>query len=418
MITDVIEEIYVSMSRNKLRIALTGFSIAWGIFMLIVLLGSGNGLLHGMMERFASQAVNKVELYPGWTSMSYDGLPKGRQIRLYYDDLEFLCSTMRKHIYEAIPVIENSVLASYGDEYTSVTINGIYPNYFSCDGDKVLAGRGINEIDIRERRKVCLLSENTLEILFGDTEPHLGTWINIQNIPFQIVGVYKAPYKSYNQHIYAPLSTVSGIFKPSGDYGEIQLLVKNLETKEANEQFNKDIRAVMGRHKQFDSSDRNAMWIWNSYEDYIQTQSIFSGLQMFIWIIGIATLIAGVTGISNIMLITVRERTHEFGIRKAIGARPRQIVSLVLLESVAITIVFGYIGMFFGIGLTQLINFILGNIASNNGEEDFTIFKDPTVDMDIVLMATLVMVIAGVIAGYVPAKRAVSIKPVEALAQQ
>jgi len=245
MITDVFEEVYVSMSRNKLRIALTGFSIAWGIFMLIVLLGSGNGLLHGMMEQFSNQATNKVELYPGYTSMSYDGLPKGREIHLDYDDLEFLCSTMRNHVYEAIPTVESSAVFSYGQEYASGGMTGIFPNYFASNGDKVLAGRGINEIDIRERRKVCLLSENTLEVLFGNKEPHIGTWINVQDIPFQIIGTFKSPWRSRGHNIYVPLTTVSGIYKPRGDYGEIQLLVKNLETKEANEQFNKDVRAVM-----------------------------------------------------------------------------------------------------------------------------------------------------------------------------
>jgi putative ABC transport system permease protein len=199
------------------------------------------------------------------------------------------------------------------------------------------------------------------------------------------------------------------------------LIVSNLETSEANEEFNKAIREVMSRRKQYDPTDRRALWVWNDYEDYIQTQTIFEGLRVFIWIIGLATLIAGVTGISNIMLITVKERTHEFGIRKALGARPRQIVSLVLLEAVAITLVFGYIGMFFGIGLTQLVDYFLDQqvkMAAASGSENPTVFLNPTVDLGIIIAATLVMVVAGVIAGYVPAKRAVSIKPVEALAAQ
>ena len=418
MITDVAEEIYVSMSRNKRRIALTGFSIAWGIFMLIVLLGAGNGLMHAVSDEFASRAVNRVTLYPGRTTIDYEGLSKGRKVWLDASDLDFLCSSLREHVYEAIPQLSKSGRLSHGHEYVSVTANGVYPNFLDIEGVKVAAGRSINEVDIRERRKVCLLKAETLEILFGDSEPHLGEWVNLYDIPFQIIGTYKKgdSYGS-NHDIYAPLSAINAIFQPDGHFDQVTLRVRNLETKEANEQFFQDVRSLVGRHKQFDATDRNALWIWNAYEDYIQTQTIFSGLQMFIWIIGIATLIAGVTGISNIMLITVRERTREFGIRKAIGARPRQILSLVLLESVAITLVFGYIGMFFGIGLTQLISFVMSNLSASTSSDgdSVTMFKDPTVDLGIVLMATLVMVIAGVIAGYIPAKRAVSIKPVEAL---
>jgi putative ABC transport system permease protein len=235
------------------------------------------------------------------------------------------------------------------------------------------------------------------------------------------VGYYKGESTRSSEDAYAPLYTIGSIYHPNGHYENLQLLVKNLETGEANEQFTEALREVLSRRKQYDPKDRHAIWVWNAYEDYLQTQMIFEGLRLFIWIIGLATLIAGVTGISNIMLITVKERTHEFGIRKALGARPRQIVSLVLLEAVAITLVFGYIGMFFGIGLTQLVDFFLDQqamMAADSGQENPTVFLNPTVDLSIVIAATLVMVVAGVIAGYVPAKRAVSIKPVEALAAQ
>ena len=263
---------------------------------------------------------------------------------------------------------------------------------------------------------VCLLHEKTVAELYGDGVSALGQWIKVQDLQFYVVGVYKTRSASRDRATYSPISTVATIYQPDQHYSGLKLLVRNLETPEANEDFNRALRETLARYKQFDPNDRNAVWIWNSYEDYIQTQIAMNGLQIFIWIIGIATLIAGVTGISNIMLITVRERTHEFGIRKAIGARPSEIVRLVLLESVAITIVFGYIGLFLGLGLTELIGQVL-SMGANDGEENFTIFQDPTVDLGIVIAATVVMVIAGVIAGYVPAKRAVSIKPIEALAQ-
>ncbi|MBR5069717.1 MAG: ABC transporter permease [Bacteroidales bacterium] len=411
MITDQIEEIYVSMSRNKLRIALTGFSIAWGIFMLIVLLGAGNGLLHGMEDAFASQAINTVSINPGWTSQSFEGLRRYREMYLDSDDLQLLRNRFPNQIVDAQPSYEASVRASYGLLYTTTSLMGVYPEYMASNGYKVVHGRGLNEMDLRDNRKVCMITAKTGEELFADEEPHLGEWINLYDIPFQIVGIYKAQREGETD-ILSPITTVGTIYKPNGHFSSITFVVKNLETPEANEEFNNALKTALSASKRYDPEDRNAYWVWNTYEDYLQTMRILRYITLFIWLIGIATLIAGVTGISNIMLITVRERTREFGIRKALGARPWQIVSLVLLESVAIALVFGYIGMLVGTMLTKLVDTML-KLGGGDGAQ---MFKDPTVDFLTVLMATLVMVIAGVIAGYIPAKRAVSIKPVEALA--
>ena len=415
MIFDSFSEVYVSMSRNKLRIALTGFSIAWGIFMLIVLLGAGNGLMNGMMEQFGKQSVNRVTLWPGWASKSYNGLPKYRNTHFTASDLDYLQENFPEIIDEIQPVFETSVQVSYGTQYQSTTLEGVYPSYVKSSGYKIVAGRSLNEMDVREQRKVCLMVDKDVEKLFGSSsDAVIGTWIKLNNIPFQLIGIFHSSNQYQQTPISAPITTVGTIYEPDGYYSELRMIVGNLETHEANEEFNRALRRVMSKRHYFDPDDRSAMYIWNSYEDYVTAQSIFAGLQLFIWLIGIATLIAGVTGISNIMLITVRERTHEFGIRKALGARPRQIITLVLLESVAITLVFGYMGLFFGIGLTQLVDFIL-TMAAQTSESSFP-FQHPTVDMPIVVAATLVMVVAGMIAGYVPAKRAVSVKPVEALA--
>jgi len=411
MITDQIGEIYVSMSRNKLRIALTGFSIAWGIFMLIVLLGAGNGLLHGMEDAFASQTINTVSISPGWTSQSFEGLRRYRQMYLDSDDLQLLRNRFPHQIVEAQPSYEASVRASYGLLYTTTSLMGVYPEYITSNGYTIVEGRGINEMDLRENRKVCMVTAKTCEELFSDEEAHLGEWINLYDIPFQIVGQYKAPREGETD-ILSPITTVGAIYKPNGHFSNITFVVKNLETPEANEEFNDALKTALSSSKRFDPKDRNAYWVWNSYEEYLQAMRILRYITLFIWLIGIATLIAGVTGISNIMLITVRERTREFGIRKALGARPRQIVSLVLLESIAIALVFGYLGMLAGTLLTKGVAALL-KLSGGDGAE---MFKNPTVDFRTVLLATLVMVVAGMIAGYIPAKRAVSIKPVEALA--
>ena len=414
---DLLTEIYESMSRNKLRIALTGFSIAWGIFMLIVLLGAGNGLLHGITDIFASQAVNNVQLWPGNTTREHNGLPKNREIYLDVNDIAYLQQQFPNEIEEIQPSIESGIQITHEEQHVSTNFTGVYPSYITSSDISVLSGRSINDVDIRECRKVCMLHKKTVEKLFADGEDCVGQWVKFYDLPFMVVGTYKRLQNSRDESPIIPFSTAAVIFKPDQHFSELKLMVKNLDTAEANEAFNDSLRHVLARHKQFADDDRNALWMWNSYENYLQTRTVFKGLSMLIWIIGLATLIAGVAGISNIMLITVRERTHEFGIRKALGAKPRKIVALVIYESIAITLVFGYLGMFFGIGLTQIATLILQQSASvDTGQESFTVFKDPTVDLPIIIMATIVMVIAGVIAGYIPAKKAVDIKPVEALA--
>lgn len=419
MFTDLLGEIYVSMSRNKMRIALTGFSIAWGIFMLIVLLGAGNGLLNGVMSNMGNNAHNTVSLWPGYTSLPYHGMPKDRQIHFEMSDIEFLKNKFPDVISSISPRISTSVRASIGQEYCQATLNGFYPEYRNTSDDVITAGRTINEIDIAERRKVCVLSRNAAEMLHldPDSEADLGRWIDLYDIPFQVIGFYRSRQNyDRDQTFIAPITTVSTIFKPDGYYGQLKLEVQNLETMEDNERFNTAFREAFARHKEYDPNDTRALWTWNSARDYIETMSVFNAIGTFIWIIGLATLIAGITGISNIMLITVRERTREFGIRKALGASPASIVCLVLLESVAITLVFGYIGMMCGIGLTELIDTIISTNGSKEvSGEQVSMFLNPTVDLSVILAANAVMVIAGVIAGYVPAKRAVSIKPIEAL---
>lgn len=419
MFIDTIGEVYTSMSRNKLRICLTGFSIAWGIFMLIVLLGSGNGLMHGMTNNFASMMDSKITINPGWTSVSVGGYTDWRQVELDMTDVEYLRGRYPDHVHRVIPEVQSSATLNVGQNYSSVVLRGAYPEYIDKGNFTILSGRSINENDIRERRKVLILPEDLVKILYPNGEECLGQWVSAEGIMFQVIGTYKRKLAGRSTPTLMPFTTCVSIYKPNMKLSRIELWTHGLNTIEDNEEFDQMLRDVFARRKQFANTDEQAVWISNTYEEYLQMQKIFYGLEIFIWIIGIATLIAGVTGISNIMLITVKERTHEFGIRKAIGARPAEIVRLVIIESIAITIVFGYVGMFFGIGLTQLLDAILQTIASQNPDSPMSqAFSNPTVDLYIILMATGVMVLGGVIAGYVPAKRAVSIKPVEALAEQ
>lgn len=417
MFWDVFAEVGTSMSRNKLRIALTGFSIAWGIFMLIVLLGAGNGLIHGVMNNYGSSPMNIITLYPGRTTQPYKGLQEGRKITLNAQDIQFLLNNFPDKIISVSPKISTSATIVYNKEFISGRVIGISPSDIRISEDnQVIRGRDFNETDIKERRKVCILGEKNLEVLFPDGRDPIGLWVKIGEIPFRVIGVYHSTNSfGTSESVYIPQTTCTAIFAPDGHYSSVALWVKNINTIDENETFVRNLRSAMGRYKSFEASDRSALWIGNVYEEYQNITTLFSTLKLFIWIIGLATLIAGIVGISNIMLITVRERTREFGIRKALGASPASIVSLVMLESVGVTVLFGYIGMLLGIGLTQLVSTILSMSAT---EGDMTVFLNPTVDLGVIITATLVMILAGMISGYIPAKRAVSIKPVEALAAQ
>jgi putative ABC transport system permease protein len=415
---DTLYEILTTFSKNKLRTALTGFAVAWGIFMLIVLLGAGNGLINGVKSNFRDQATNVVQIWPGWTSLPYHGFKNGRQIRFEPEDLDYLQQQFPEHITTIVPALRFwNQTVSTGIEYSSNMVNGVYPEMGIINGIKVLAGNGrfINQIDLNEKRKVAVIHPLTAEVLFKNQDP-IGQLIKIGAISYQVVGIYDADVNNQhsNQTVFVPFTTAREVFNVGPFIHQISMIVENLPTKEDNEKFNADLKKALAQKKQFDHTDNSAIWTWNRYEDYLQTNMIFNVLSIAIWIIGLFTLISGIVGVSNIMLISVKERTKEFGIRKAIGASPASILKVVVLESVIITAIFGYIGMFLGIGLTEGINTMLeAQQSADSG--DMTMFKNPTVDLGIAIGATLTLVIAGTLAGFFPARNAVRIKPVTAL---
>lgn len=408
---DLLTEIYVSMSRNKLRISLTGFSIAWGIFLLIVLLSAGDGLLNAMRQNFASDITNTINVSPGWTSEPFEGLPLNRRVKFDENIKNILSTELGDKVIEAIPVISQGATVSYGEFNISSSINGQRPGFLSKLDAKLTGGRSLNEVDIRECRKVLLIAEDTAKELFQKESP-LGKWVNVGEIPFQIVGTIKNENQSVDYPLYAPISTVNILFNPENTYNQIQLITEKLETTKENEDFNDKIVAKIAEYRRFSPDDQGAVWVSNRYESYLQMVTVMAALDAFIWLIGIASLIAGIVGVSNIMLITVRERTREFGIRKAIGATPASVLKLVLLESIGITMLFGYVGMVLGFALVKGVTAIVYAIEPVAEQ----VFANPSVNVGLVLAANVTLIIAGLIAGYVPAKRAVSIKPVVALA--
>ena len=414
---DIWQEIYSTIKRNKLRTFLTGFAVAWGIFMLIVLLGAGNGLIHAFEQSASERAMNSIKIYPGWTSKSYDGLKEGRRIRLDNKDLNTTNKNFPDHVIKAgATVYQGGVNLSFGSEYVNLNLSGVYPNHTEVEVVKLFKGRFINEIDIKERRKVIVLHKKTAEILFDKTHTDpIGQFVNAGNVVYHVVGLYNDKGDSGDSDAYLPFTTLQTIYNKGDKLNNIIFTTKNLHSIESNEAFEKEYRKAIATNHRFDPTDESAIWIWNRFTNYLQTQNAMGILRTAIWVIGIFTLLSGIVGVSNIMLITVKERTREFGIRKALGAKPFSILWLIIVESVTITTLFGYIGMVAGIGVTEWMNSAFGSQTMDAGMFQQTMFSDPTVDLSIAIQATLTLIIAGTLAGFFPAKKAVSISPIEAL---
>lgn len=413
---DIWQEIYGTIKRNKLRTFLTGFAVAWGIFMLIVLLGAGNGIIHAFEENASERALNSIRLGGGWTTKSYDGLKEGRRIQLENKDLATTQRSFTDNIITAGATLwQSSMNISFGQEYINISLMGVHPNYVESEAIKTFAGRFINQNDIKERRKVIILHKKSAEILFGKshTDP-IGQFVNAGGVAYQVVGLYD-DQGDQSSSAYIPFSTLQTIYNKGNKLNNIIFTTKGLTNEASNDAFEKEYRKAIAANHRFDPDDESAIWIWNRFTQYLQTQSVAGILRTAIWVIGIFTLLSGIVGVSNIMLITVKERTREFGIRKALGAKPLSILWLIIVESVTITTFFGYIGMVAGIAVTEWMNAAFGTQTADAGMFQAKMFSNPTVDLGIAIQATLTLVIAGTLAGFFPAKKAVSISPIEAL---
>lgn len=408
---DTTREILTTIKKNKLRTSLTGFSIAWGIFMLIILLGAGNGLKNGITASFSRRAQNTISIWGGNTIIPYKGLPVDRQIKLDDKDYDFIRNKLSNVQYVSAQIRQSKTI-SYAKEYGTWTLMGVHPDAAYIEKIEPEEGRFINDIDINNRRKVIVINSEMESILFKG-ESALGKYVTAENIAFQVIGIYEDQTGRSNVPAFIPFSTAQGLYNKNFGIDRIDFTVVDLNTMKKNEVFIQDLRKQLGTLHNFDPEDKSALSISNTAENAVQAASIFNTITLFIWVVGIATLMAGIVGVGNIMLITVKERTREFGIRKAIGATPGSVLRLVMMESIIITTIFGYIGMIIGIGITELANYYIE--LSGAAKSDRSVFLNPTVDLNIALLATLVLIIAGVFAGYIPAKKAVKISPIEAM---
>ncbi|MCC2547348.1 ABC transporter permease [Hymenobacter sp. BT175] len=403
------QEILMTMRRNKLRTFLTAFGVFWGIFMLVLLLGAGNGMQNGVLNEFGGGAVNSLFVSGGKTSLPWHGLKPGREIKLTNADME----AVRQQV-AGIELLapRNRLSGEYtimrGAKNGSYQVFGANGEFFQLNGEKLTAGRFLSPLDLAERRKVMVMGEKVRKVLFGDDDA-LGQYVQVKGVFFKVVGIFTSTGNQgrNEERAYVPFNTFQTTFN---QYNQVQLLglttrgglpVKELETQ---------VRLLMARRHQFDPADKQALDLNNNEEEMERFNGLFNGIKVFVSIIGVLTLVAGVVGVSNIMIIIVQERTREIGVRKALGATPWSIVSMIVQESVVITAVSGYLGLLAGVGLLAGLSY---GIEQSGAKLPY--FDRPGVDATVAVSAILLLVVAGALAGLVPAIKAANVKPIEAL---
>ena len=415
--SSLLSEVWSTSKRNKLRTSLTGFAVAWGIFMLIFLLGAGNGLINAQLQQSTRFLANSMRVFPGETSKAYKGLKEGRSITLNDRDILISNQTYGQYVDDVGGRLEQYNLnINYGDNYVaSQSLVGVAPTHPKIDKTELIAGRFINEIDMKEQRKNVVLSRSQAKELSKDYRSLVGKNVKISNLNFQVVGIYKDDESRNNTEAFIAYSTIKTIYAKGDDAGSLEFTIKNLKTQEDNEQFEKNYRASINNNHQAAPDDDRTIWLWNRYMDNIQMNQGIGIMQTALWIVGLFTLLSGIVGVSNIMLITVKERTREFGVRKAIGAKPWSILKLIITESIIITSFFGYIGMVCGVAANEFMDATIGHTTVDTGLFKAAMFVNPTVGLGTCIGATIAIVIAGTIAGLIPAIKAARIRPIEAL---
>lgn len=415
---DIFIEILTTIKHNRLRTALTGFSVAWGIFILIVLLGAGNGLINATMGNSSRYLSTSMVVSGGATSKTYDGLGEGRDVQLNDKDFNITSKGFPNNVKSVGAELsqQGETLVNGSDYTTGINLSGIYPNDVEINKRTMICGRFINELDLKERRKSIVISSDMAKELLPQSPLSLnGQMIRTTTLAFRVVGIYESQKNSMGNEAFIPFTTFRAIYNKGDKTGNIVFSFSNLNSEAENEAFESDYRARINRQHRAAPDDENAIWIWNRFTQALSMNTATGLLRTALWVIGILTLISGIVGVSNIMLITVRERTHEFGIRKAIGAKPWSILRLIIIESIVITTFFGYIGMVLGIAANLYMDATIGQETIDNGLFAIQMFTNPTVGIDVCVKATLLMIVAGTLAGMVPARKAAKIRPIEAL---
>ena len=399
------QEMFYTLRKNKLRTTLSGFTVALGIFIFVVLFGFGNGLKNSFEQFFVDDSTNTIWLYPGLTEKPYRGYKGKRRIIFKNDDLADIKQNFSFFIDFVTPSISRGALVKYAKESNNYTIRAVAPGHQFAEKTMVTDGRYINERDVIEKTKYATIGRLVEKDLFGN-KPALGKNINVGGISFKVIGVFRdAGGDNEERLIYIPYTTRQQIEKSNDRVDQIMVAFKPELGYAGAMAFEKKLNTFMRKKHNIAPSDRGGIYVRNVADEFRQTQNIGSVLQYVVLFIGIGTLLAGIIGISNIMVFVVKERTKELGIRKAIGATPKSIVGMILQESVFITAIAGYAGLLAGVGTLALIGDSL---------EDYFI-TSPYIDTNEAIGATVILVVFGAIAGYIPAQRAAKIKPIIAL---
>ena len=416
------QEIFATMARNPLRVLLTAFSVSWGIFMLCILLGFATGLQNGVENDFKSDAVNALWVSAGKTSIPYQGLKTGRQIRFTNSDYEHLKDEMteaqqvaaRKDFWGMTTDIR------YKNKYTSFNIVGADPGYKYVESLTVSAGRFLNEQDYAEGRKVVALGKTAKELLFDPGEDPIGEYIYLNGIMFKVVGTFTDPGGDRDmRRLYLPVTTAQQVFGDPDKVNRLVLLTQEDITVPQSLEMEKQITKMLQERHRIHPEDIRAIRIWNNVQNFMQFRNLFLYIKYFMWFVGFMTILIGIIGVGNIMVITVKERTREIGIRKAMGATPWSIVSMILQEAVLITVVAGYLGLVAGVGLIELIASFIPEASpsmdGSGGGGAMNFLGKPEVDFGTAVLATIILIVCGTIAGLIPAIRAANINPIKAI---
>jgi len=405
-VIEALLELWDVLSRNKLRTALTGLSVAWGVFMLVVLLAAGTGLQNGADWEFRDDAQNSIWISGGKTSMPYAGRGPGRAILFKNQDFDDLKRSVAgiEHITGRY-WLWGEFSVSYRARRASFNIMGVHPDHRFLEKTLITRGRYLNELDMIEKRKVAVIGSQVRQILFGDEDP-IGRYINLRGLAYKVVGEFEdIGGEAELRKIYVPISTAQLVYNQPSIIHQLTFSVGDASV-EASYDMADQARAILAHNHGFPLQDRRALRIGNNLEQFTQLTQVFRWIRVFVWVVGVGTLLAGMIGISNIMLISVAERTKEIGIRKALGATPASIIRMVLGEALVLTSVSGYLGLVSGVFVVELVARKLPSAA---------FFRQPSVSLDVALGATLLIVVAGALAGFFPAYRAARVNPIVAL---
>ena len=417
---DLFVEIWASVRRNKMRTCLTGLAVSWGIFMLIVLLGAGNGVLNSTLGNMEDISSNTMEVWAGWTSKPYAGFQQGRRMKITDADVRLTENELFSDVIDdVIPLFsQGNLTMTYGKKHFSIYSIGTSEEYARINKITIEAGRFINTLDNKNLRKVVVISHmHAKNMLMGSTdyERLLGQKVKIGNLVYTIIGVRHGRENENDTDVFMPFNTMKKLYAKDSEIDEINFTFHGLETEEENEAFEKKYQAIINKAHQAAPDDNRAIRIYNRFKMNMQMNKGRKILETALWIIGLFTLLSGIVGVSNIMLITVKERTHEFGIRKAIGASPLEITKLIIAESVTITAIFGYVGMILGLVACEILDATAGSSSLDLFGEKIQIMTNPTVSVGTAIGVTIVLIVAGTIAGLFPARKAAKVRPIEAL---